>query len=62
MGKIMFWTLLIIVVATLTGSWIFGLLGDFFNLLVKGCRFMEKIFNFFGWNKGILNVTWGWLC
>ena len=46
--------LVIIAVALFTGTWIFGGLEWIFNGLSIGCNFLERIFNLFGWNKGIL--------
>ena len=46
--------LVIVVVALFTGTWIFGSLEWVFNNLGSVCNFLKRIFNLFGWNKGIL--------
>lgn len=47
---------IVLVIAVFTGTWIFGLSGDIFYFISKAFRFLEKIFNFFGWNNGMLSV------
>ena len=44
----------IIVIALFTGTWVFGGLEWFFGFMESCCGYMEKFFNLFGWNKGIL--------
>ena len=46
--------LLIFTIAVFTGTWIFGGLSWLFDMLSAGCQFLEKTFNLFGWNKGLL--------
>ena len=59
------WIILAIValvaLALCSGSWVFefmAIIGEFLvkgiDFCVKGCKFMAKIFNVFGWNKGLL--------
>lgn len=57
--KIFLITLIALVVAVFTGTWIFGLFGDIFHIFGKFFDFMEKIFNFFGWNSGMLTIGLG---
>lgn len=52
--KLFLIVLIIAVIAIFTGSWIFGGISWFFDLLSNGFKFMEESFNFFGWNNGIL--------
>lgn len=47
-------TLLVLAIAIFTGTWIFDALDWLFNALSNICEFLSKIFNFFGWNGGIL--------
>lgn len=51
---IIFIVVAIIAIAVFTGSWIFDFLAMVFNFIAKGFQWLSKIFNFFGWNKGIL--------
>lgn len=46
--------LVIIAVAVFTGTWIFGGLAWLFDAVANVFVFLEKIFNIFGWNAGIL--------
>lgn len=55
MRKAILITLIVIVVAIFTGSWIFGLFGTIFHFLGNICDWGAKIFNFFGWN-GLLAI------
>lgn len=52
------WTLLgiiaIVAVAVFTGSWIFDIIATCFTYIAKAFRFLSEIFDFFGWNNGIL--------
>ena len=48
--------LCIIVIAVFTGTWIFGGAAWICNLFASGFKFLENVFNFFGWNAGILGV------
>lgn len=57
--KILLITLIVILVAIFTGTWIFGLFGDIFGFFENMFKFFEKIFNFFGWNKGMLCIGLG---
>lgn len=57
--KIFLIILIALVVAVFTGTWVFGLFGDVFHLIGKFFDFMEKTFNFFGWNKGMLAIGLG---
>lgn len=57
--KIFLITLIVVIVAVFTGTWVFGLLGDLTNIVLNFWRFMEKTFNFFGWNKGMLSISLG---
>ena len=52
--KLFLIVLLIFAVFIFTGTWIFGSMSWFFNLLSTGCEFLEKTFNMFGWNQGML--------
>lgn len=44
----------IIALAVFTGSWIFDIIAWLFEISAKGLRFLSEVFNFFGWNNGIL--------
>lgn len=46
--------LLIIGIAVFTGTWIFDGMAWLFDLIASGLKWMSKIFNLFGWNRGIL--------
>ena len=56
MKKLILIVLLIIVIAVCTGTWIFGFSADIFNIFVKLFRWLEKTFDFFGWNNGMLCI------
>lgn len=45
---------MIIAIAVFTGSWIFDILATLFNFIVKAFQWLSEMFNFFGWNNGIL--------
>ncbi|MBR2970046.1 MAG: hypothetical protein IKC49_03225 [Clostridia bacterium] len=45
---------LIILVAIFTGSWIFDALAWLFNMLSQGMGWLSGVFNFFGWNNGVI--------
>lgn len=44
----------IIALAVFTGSWILDVLSSVFNFIGYCFEWLAKIFNWFGWNKGIL--------
>ncbi len=46
--------LVVIIVAILTGTWIFDGASWLFNAIANIFSFMSNIFNFFGWNRGII--------
>lgn len=52
--KIFLIVLFIIAVAVFTGTWIFGSLGWLFTVIGKFWYLLEKVFNLFGWNGGIV--------
>ena len=45
----------IIVIAIFTGTWIFGGAAWLLNFLAGIFEFLEKVFNFFGWNNGLIS-------
>lgn len=44
----------VIALAVFTGSWILDILAWILETGAKGLRFLSEVFNFFGWNNGIL--------
>ncbi len=46
--------LLILTIAIFTGTWIFGGLAWIFNIAAKFFEILQKAFNLFGWNDGLL--------
>ena len=44
----------IIAIAVFTGTWIFGGMAWVCNALAYVFQFLEKVFNLFGWNNGII--------
>lgn len=44
----------IIALAVFTGSWIFEIIAWLLEAGAKMLKFLSEVFNFFGWNNGIL--------